>query len=227
MINKRSFFKSFTLFVILTATANGIAFAQIQTQKSNTMNKFTLPALPYKADALSPVISEATINLHHGKHLQTYINNLNNLIVGTPFENCDLLTIVKNSTGPIFNNAAQALNHEIYFNSFSPHPAQPSGALLAAIEKEWGSFENFQTAFSAAAGSLFGAGWVWLAKDNNGKLLIDQESNAGNPITKGYTPLLGFDVWEHAYYLDYQNRRADHIGQLWSIIDWNAVGARY
>lgn len=209
--------------VLLFPTA-GAPFAQ---QKAKN-ERFSLPSLPYAANALAPVISEATIQLHHGKHLKAYIDNLNKLIVGTPFEDSDLETIVMNSTGAIFNNAAQALNHIIYFNTFSPTPTlKPTGALLTAINKEWGSFDNFKKEFSAAATSLFGSGWVWLAKDKNGKLFIFPESNAGNPITRGYTPLLGIDVWEHAYYLDYQNRRPEHIEKLWSIIDWNTVGARY
>lgn len=211
------------LMIVLLVLTGGTAHAQ--QQKSG---KFTLPPLPYSADALAPVISETTIKLHHGKHLQAYIDNLNKLIAGTPFENSDLETIVKHSTGAIFNNAAQALNHIIYFNTFSPTPnLKPSGTLLTAIEKEWGSFDNFKKEFSNAATSLFGSGWVWLAKDKNGKLFIFSESNAGNPITKGYTPLVGIDVWEHAYYLDYQNRRPEHVEKLWTIIDWNTVGARY
>jgi len=208
-----------TLFVM----ANSVLWAQEQPE-----GKFSLPPLPYETNALAPVISETTIKLHHGKHLKAYIDNLNKLIVGTPFENSDLETIVKNSTGAIFNNAAQALNHIIYFNTFSPKANQtPSGTLLKAIEKEWGSFDKFKKEFSSAATSLFGSGWVWLAKDKNGKLYILSENNAGNPITKGYTPLLGIDVWEHAYYLDYQNRRPEHIEKLWTIIDWDTVGARY
>ena len=207
----------------LLVTTNSVLWAQEQPK-----GKFSLPPLPYEANALAPVISETTIKLHHGKHLKAYIDNLNKLIVGTPFENSDLETIVKNSTGAIFNNAAQALNHIIYFNTFSPKANQlPSGALLKAIEKEWGSFDNFKKEFTSAATSLFGSGWVWLAKDKNGKLYILSESNAGNPLTKGYTPLLGIDVWEHAYYLDYQNRRPEHIEKLWTIIDWDTVGARY
>ena len=155
--------------VALLVTTIGTLWAQQQTSKE----KFSLPPLPYEMNALTPVISEATIKLHHGKHLKTYIDNLNKLIVGTPFENCDLETIVKNSTGAIFNNAAQALNHIIYFNSFSPKAEHtPSGALLSAIEKEWGSFDNFKKEFTTAATSLFGSGWVWLAKDKKGKLYI-------------------------------------------------------
>ncbi|MDR3056568.1 MAG: superoxide dismutase [Dysgonomonas sp.] len=190
--------------------------------------KFELPKLPYATNALEPVIGQQTIELHYGKHLQTYITNLNNLIQGTKFENSDLETIVKESDGAIFNNAGQTLNHNIYFLSFSPNGGgAPKGKLADAINAEWGSFENFKKEFQTAGTAVFGSGWVWLAKDNAGKLQITKEPNAGNPITKGLTPLLGFDVWEHAYYLDYQNRRADHLAELWKIIDWNAVEARY
>ncbi|MBK5723093.1 superoxide dismutase, partial [Dysgonomonas sp. Marseille-P4677] len=168
------------------------------------------------------------IELHYGKHLQTYITNLNNLVPGTKFENADLETIVKESDGAIFNNAGQTLNHNIYFLSFSPKGGgEPKGKLAEAIAAKWGSFENFKKEFVAAGTAVFGSGWVWLAKDNAGNLEITKEPNAGNPITKGLTPLLGFDVWEHAYYLDYQNRRADHLAELWKIIDWDAVAARY
>ncbi len=190
--------------------------------------KFELPKLPYEAAALEPVIGKQTIELHYGKHLQTYITNLNNLVVGTKFENADLETIVKESDGPIFNNAGQTLNHNIYFLSFSPKGGgAPKGKLAEAINAAFGDFENFKKEFVAAGTSVFGSGWVWLAKDAAGKLTITKEANAGNPITKGLTPLLGFDVWEHAYYLDYQNRRADHLSALWAIIDWSAVEARY
>ena len=190
--------------------------------------KFELPKLPYSTDALAPVIGQQTVELHYGKHLQTYITNLNNLIQGTKFENADLETIVKESDGAIFNNAGQTLNHNIYFLSFCPKGGgEPVGKLADAINVQFGSFENFKKEFTQAGVTLFGSGWAWLSKDANGKLYITKESNAGNPITKGYTPLLGFDVWEHSYYLDYQNRRADHLNELWKIIDWSAVSARY
>jgi Fe-Mn family superoxide dismutase len=196
-------------------------------QKKEIM-KFELPKLPYATNALEPVIGQQTIELHYGKHLQTYITNLNNLIQGTKFENADLETIVKESDGTIFNNAGQTLNHNLYFLSFSPNGGgEPKGKLADAINAEWGSFENFKKEFVAAGVGLFGSGWVWLAKDNAGKLQITKDPNAGNPLTKGLTPLLGFDVWEHAYYLDFQNRRADHLAELWKIIDWNVVEARY
>lgn len=197
-------------------------------QDTDKITPFTLPTLPYATDALAPVISSNTINYHYGKHLQTYINNLNNLISGTPFEGATLETIVKNSNGNIFNNAAQTWNHILYFNTFSPKAKQqPEGALLKAIEKEWGSFDNFKKEFVKAGNAIFGSGWVWLAKSPEGKLVIMKESNAGNPLTQGYTPLLGIDVWEHSYYLDYQNRRADHLNALWTIIDWNTIEPRF
>lgn len=197
--------------------------------KKEKMNPpFTLPALPYAANALEPVISEQTMLLHHGKHLQTYINNLNKLIAGTPWEQADLETIILRSDGPTFNNAAQMLNHIIYFNTFSPQGNRmPSDELADAINKKWGSFDKFKEAFETAGGAVFGSGWVWLAQAPDGSLEIIQKGNAGNPITEGYTPLLGADVWEHAYYLDYQNKRADHLKKLWEIIDWNVVGSRY
>jgi Fe-Mn family superoxide dismutase len=199
-----------------------------QLNKKGEIMKFELVKLPYETCALAPVISKETIELHHGKHLQTYVNNLNNLIIGTRFENENLETIVEKSDGAIFNNAGQVLNHNLYFTQFSPKGGgKPSGRLAEAIDATWGSFEHFQKEFEAAGVGLFGSGWAWLAKDKDGKLSIIKEQNAGNPVTKGLTPILGFDVWEHSYYLDYQNRRADHLKELWKIVDWTAVGKRY
>lgn len=190
--------------------------------------KHELIKLPYEANALEPVISQKTIEFHHGKHLQAYVNNLNNLIAGTKYENMSLEDIVKDSEGGIFNNAGQILNHNMYFQQFSPDAnGRPDEILLEAIQAEWQTFENFQKEFNAAAASLFGSGWVWLTADKDKKLSIQKESNAGNPLTKGLQPILCFDVWEHAYYLDYQNRRADHIAALWNIIDWNVIEERY
>jgi Fe-Mn family superoxide dismutase len=189
--------------------------------------KFELVKLPYAVDGLAPVISKETIEYHHGKHLQTYVNNLNNLIQGTKFENAALETIVRESDGAIFNNAGQVLNHNLYFTQFSPQGGgKPSGKLAAAINAVFGSFESFQKEFETAGTGLFGSGWVWLAADKDGKLLITKEGNAGNPAVKGLKPLLSFDVWEHAYYIDYRNRRADHLKELWKIVDWKAVEAR-
>lgn|SRR5574344_952600 len=190
--------------------------------------KFELINLPYNISDLEPIISEKTIELHYGKHLQTYVNNLNKLIVGTKYENMDLEEIVKESDGNIFNNAGQILNHNMYFMQFSKNPTiTPSGKLLQAINKEWGSFDKFKTEFENAGVTIFGSGWVWLASDKDGKLSIVKEINAGNPITKGLIPILCFDVWEHAYYVDYQNRRADHLKKLWNIIDWKIIEERY
>ena len=189
---------------------------------------FTLPELPYAHNALAPIISEQTISFHYGKHHQTYVNNLNGLVEGSEFENSDLETIVKKSEGPMFNNAAQIWNHTFYFLSLTPNSStKPTEKLLTAIDAGWGSLDNFKAEFNKSAISVFGSGWAWLVKDADGKLSIVKESNAGNPITRGLTPVLTFDVWEHAYYLDYQNRRADYVAALWNVVDWNIVSGRY
>ena len=196
--------------------------------KNNTNMNFEKVDLPYATDALEPVISKQTVELHYGKHHQAYVDNLKKLVVGTEFENADLETVVKKSDGPIFNNAGQILNHNIYFTSFKKDGGgEPKGKLADAINSQFGSFEKFKEEFNAAGVGVFGSGWVWLAKDANGTLSIHKESNAGNPVTKDLTPILGFDVWEHSYYLDYQNRRAEHLKEIWNIIDWDVVSARY
>jgi len=190
--------------------------------------KFELPKLPYAQHELEPVISERTMSFHYGKHHQAYVNNLNGLIVGTEFENADLDTIVKKSSGAVFNNAAQVWNHNFYFLTFTPKKGTaPSEKLAKAIDETFGSLDKFKEEFEKAAVSVFGSGWAWLVSDDEGKLSIEKESNAGNPITRGLKPLLTFDVWEHAYYLDYQNRRADQMKALWDIVDWNEVSKRY
>lgn len=190
--------------------------------------KYEQPNLPYASDALEPAISRKTIEFHYGKHEKAYIDNLNNLIEGTEFAELPLEQIIHDAKGPLFNNASQAWNHIFYFFSFSPHGGgEPEGELRAAIDRDFGSFENFKKEFVDAGVKIFGSGWVWLSRDNDGKLFITQESNAGNPITRGLTPILTFDVWEHAYYLDYQNRRADSLNALWDIIDWPIVEGRY
>lgn len=190
--------------------------------------KFSLPELPYAQNALEPIISEKTISFHYGKHHQTYVTNLNGLVEGTEFENSDLDTIVKKADGPMFNNAAQIWNHNFYFLSLTPKKGSaPSEKLAKAIDAAWGSFDNFKAEFNKATISVFGSGWGWLVKDADGKLSIVKESNAGNPLTRGLNPLLTFDVWEHAYYLDYQNRRADYVAALWDLVDWDKVSARY
>lgn len=190
--------------------------------------KYNQPQLPYAADSLEPAISRRTVDFHYGKHEKAYIDNLNNLIEGTEFSDLPLEEIIHDAKGPLFNNASQAWNHIFYFFSFSPDGGgEPEGELREAIDRDFGSFENFKKEFVDAGVKLFGSGWVWLSRDNDGKLFITQEGNAGNPITKGLTPILTFDVWEHAYYLDYQNRRADALNALWDIIDWPIVEGRY
>jgi Fe-Mn family superoxide dismutase len=188
---------------------------------------FELPKLPYALNALEPHISQKTLEFHYGKHHQAYVNNLNNLVPGTKFEKSTLETIVLEADGGIFNNAAQIWNHTFYFNSFSPNGGgEPTGALADAIKKNFGSFAEFKEKFAKAGATLFGSGWAWLGKKDDGSLEIVQESNAGNPLRKGITPILTCDVWEHAYYLDYQNRRPDHIEAYWKVIDWTVVGKR-
>lgn len=194
-----------------------------------SMKPFELISLPYAPEDLEPVISRETIALHHGKHLQTYVTNLNNLLPGSGMEELALEEIVKRSEGGIFNNAGQILNHNLYFLALSKPKADnaPTGALADAINRQFGSTEAFQKEFTQKGVTLFGSGWVWLSKDNEGQLVITQEQNAQNPVTKRLTPLLTFDVWEHAYYVDYQNRRADHLAAMWQIVDWDVVGKRY
>ena len=195
------------------------------------MGKFELMALPYAPDALGPVISKETIGFHHGKHLQTYVDNLNKLLPGSEYEGMTLEEIVRKApAGAVFNNAGQILNHEMYFLQFKPAgetAQEPEGALASQIEKQWGSVEAFKAEFEAKGVGLFGSGWVWLSADADGSLVITQEQGASNPVQKGLKPLLTFDVWEHAYYLDYQNRRAAHLAALWQIVDWKVIAARY
>ena len=200
---------------------------------------FTLIELPYAMEALEPVISAQTLSFHHGKHLQAYVDNLNKLASppspspvgeGSNGEIEVLKELMLHSEGAIFNNAGQILNHELYFTQFKPTGEGvqgPTGALAAQIEKQWGSVEAFKAEFEAKGVGLFGSGWVWLSADADGSLVITQEQGASNPVVKGLKPLLTFDVWEHAYYLDYQNRRAVHLSALWQIIDWSVIAARY
>jgi len=190
--------------------------------------KFELPPLPYAADALEPHISAKTIEFHYGKHHQAYVNNLNNLLAGSKFENAPLEQIVVEAEGGIFNNAAQIWNHTFYWNCLAPNAGgEPKGELMDAIKRDFGSFEEFQKQFTQAAATLFGSGWAWLSADEEGKLVITQESNAGNPMRKNLEPLLTCDVWEHAYYIDKQNRRPDYIADFWKLVDWDAVSERY
>ena len=192
---------------------------------------FSLIQLPYAMEALEPVISAQTLSFHHGKHLQAYVDNLNKLLPGSEYEGFALEEIVRKApAGVIFNNAGQILNHELYFTQFQPAceiAQEPEGALAAQIVKQWGSVDAFKAEFEAKGVGLFGSGWVWLSADADGSLVITQEQGASNPVARGLKPLLTFDVWEHAYYLDYQNRRAAHLSALWQIIDWSVIAARY
>ena len=190
---------------------------------------FTLINLPYADNALEPVISARTISFHHGKHLQAYVDNLNKLLPGTPWEGLPLDEIVKQSDGAVFNNAGQILNHNMYFTQFAPSPASPdqAGKLVKQIVKQWGSLDAFKDDFVAKGVGLFGSGWVWLAAAPDGSLAITQEPGAGNPLTQGLRPILTFDVWEHAYYLDFQNRRAAQLQALWPLVDWAVLEERY
>ena len=190
---------------------------------------FTLINLPYADNALEPVISARTISFHHGKHLQAYVDNLNKLLPGTPWEGLPLDEIVKQSDGAVFNNAGQILNHNMYFTQFAPSPASPdqAGKLVKQIVKQWGTLDAFKDDFVAKGVGLFGSGWVWLAAAPDGSLAITQEPGAGNPLTKGLRPILTFDVWEHAYYLDFQNRRAAQLQALWPLVDWAVLEERY
>ena len=190
--------------------------------------KYQLIQLPYEADALEPVISKETLGFHHGKHLNAYVNNLNGLIEGTKYADMSLEEIVKTADGGVFNNAGQILNHEMYFTQFRAPKAdnKPTGVIAQWIDQQFGSFEAFKEEFAKKGATLFGSGWVWLSADKDGKLVITQEPNANNPVQRGLKPLLTFDVWEHAYYLDYQNRRPDHLAALWQIIDWDMVNER-
>lgn len=193
------------------------------------MNGFELMVLPYAPESLEPVISKKTLEFHHGKHLAGYVNNLNVLLKESPLAGLSLEEIVCKADGGILNNAGQILNHNLYFGQFCAPKADnmPVGELAAAIVRDFGSFEAFKDEFQKKGATLFGSGWVWLSADKDGKLIITQETNAANPIQKGLKPLLTFDVWEHAYYLDYQNRRPDHLAVLWKIIDWNVIENRY
>lgn len=185
-----------------------------------------MPELAYAPDALAPRMSEATVNLHFGKHLQTYIDNVNKLCIGTPYEEQHLKDIIRSADGALYNNAAQAWNHTIFFRQLTPTPKPLGDAISQAITLRWGNFENFKREFSEAAVNLFGSGWVWLALDERNDLQVLSMPNAGNPMTLGMRPLMCLDVWEHAYYLDYQNRRAAYVEAFWPLIDWQYVEYR-
>ena len=187
-----------------------------------------LPALPYANDALAPTISAETIEYHYGKHHQTYVTNLNNLVPGTEFENASLEDIIMKASGGIFNNAAQVWNHSFYWNCLSPNGGgAPSGALADAINSAFGSFDEFKQKLSTSAATNFGSGWTWLVKNSDGGVEIVNTSNAANPMTDGKTPLLTVDVWEHAYYIDYRNARPKYLESIWGIINWDFVARNF
>ena len=186
--------------------------------------QFEMMALPY--EELCGVISKETLGFHHGKHLKAYVDNLNKLLPGSGLENLSLRDVVCKSEGGLFNNAGQVLNHTMYFEQFGPVPHEPEGKIKELLVRDFGSVEAFKKEFEQKGTTLFGSGWVWLSADKGGKLTITQQKNAENPVTMGLNPLLTFDVWEHAYYLDYQNRRVDYLTALWKIVNWQVVESR-
>ncbi len=188
--------------------------------------KHLLPELPYALDALAPIMSADTLNYHYGKHLQTYLDNVNRMIEGTPFADMKLKDMITKAQGALYNNAAQAFNHIIFFKQLTPTPTTISPLLTQALVARFGSVDAFKSEFSNAAVTLFGSGWVWLALDANNVLQIVPEPNAGNPITRNMRPLMCIDVWEHAYYLDYQNRRGDYIKNFWNLVNWDYIEKR-
>ena len=210
--------------LIFTMLLLGITSIRAQTK----IAEYEYIALPYALDALEPAISSRTMELHYGKHLRAYVDNLNQLVKNSVMNGESLENIVLMAEGPLLNNAGQTLNHNLYFEQFSPDGGgEPTGVLRMAIDRRWGSVDNFKMAMQEAARTLFGSGWVWLAADKAGNLYILQEANALNPVRYELRPLLGFDVWEHAYYLDYENRRDDHVRALWRVVSWPVVEKRY
>ncbi|MBQ8336118.1 MAG: superoxide dismutase [Bacteroidaceae bacterium] len=202
----------------------------MSTYMRTTQTGFQMPTLIYPAGALAPVISQATIECHYGKHLQAYVDNLNKSVADTDYEEMTLREIIESAPqGPMLNNAGQVLNHALYFEQFTPAPPgnnRPTGNLKEFIHFDFGNFDTLKKKMEEAAASLFGSGWVWLAQEESGKLNILNCHNGDTPIRHRMTPLYGIDVWEHAYYLDYQNRRAEHVKKLWDIVDWDMVESR-
>lgn len=188
--------------------------------------KHLMPELPYAPTDLAPRMSQETLSFHYGKHLRTYLDNINRLVQGTPYEEMHLKDIIQKADGAIYNNAAQSWNHILFFRELTPGGKDMSSALTQRISAKWGSCEEFRKQFTAAATGLFGSGWVWLALDAKGELQLLSTPNAGNPMTSGMRPLMCIDVWEHAYYLDYQNRRADYVDAFWQLINWEYVEHR-
>jgi superoxide dismutase, Fe-Mn family len=201
---------------------------RLQHSREEISVQHTLPPLPYALDALQPHISRETLEYHHGKHHQTYVTNLNKLIPGTEFENLSLEDIVRKSQGPMFNNAAQVWNHTFFWNSMSPQGGgKARGQVAKAIDAKFGSFDAFKDKFSAAAVAVFGSGWAWLVKHADGSVTIETTSNANTPLTADARALLTCDVWEHAYYIDYRNRRPDFVAAFWNVVNWDFVEKNY
>ncbi|MFH1022377.1 MAG: superoxide dismutase [Planctomycetota bacterium] len=188
---------------------------------------FELPMLPYAPDALQPHISQETIEFHYGKHHQAYVNNLNNLVKGTEFEKAALVDIIRKAGGGIFNNAAQIWNHTFYWEGLTPNPGALPADLAKALSAKFGSVDDFKKQFAQAAVGTFGSGWAWLVKNADNSLEILSTSNAANPLTQGKTPLLTCDVWEHAYYIDYRNRRPDYVAAWWNLVNWTKVAENF
>ncbi len=211
-----------TVFLLVTT------FLPMMTTDSLSGSRFAVKELPYAYEALAPHVSAETMHYHHDRHYAGYVGKLNELVIDTPFADQPLEDIVQSADGALYNNAAQAWNHELFFEQLSPQPQrEPSPELRAAIDRDFGSLDALRTRMNQAAAGLFGSGWVWLATDSDGHLSILAEPNAGNPLRHGLIPLLGLDVWEHAYYIDYRNRRADAVAALWNVIDWACVSDRY
>lgn len=189
---------------------------------------YELPPLPYELTALEPHMSKETLEYHHGKHHKTYVDNLNKIAPGTEFDGASLETIIMKASGPIFNNGAQIWNHTFFWNCLSPKGGgQPTGALMEAITTSFGSFDAFKEKFSDTSIKQFASGWGWLVKNKEGKLEILSTSNAANPMTDGKTPLMTCDVWEHAYYIDYRNKRPDFLGAFWKLVNWDFVSKNF
>jgi superoxide dismutase, Fe-Mn family len=189
---------------------------------------FELPKLPYAMNALAPYISEETLEYHYKKHHQAYVTNLNNLIPGTPFQNRSLEEIIMESEGSVFNNAAQIWNHTFYWHCLTPGATEkPVGELAKKIDEDFGSFDAFKAQFSKVAMGTFGSGWAWLVKDLDGNLAITSTSNAGTPMTDKKQALLTCDVWEHAYYIDYRNARANYVENFWKLVNWDFAAKNF
>ena len=224
-------FVPYMLWLIFATYLNGYIYINNHKSKEKiammtNVVKFALPRLSYAADALAPTMSKETVDYHYGKHFKTYVDNTNRLIEGTPYENMGLEEIVKTADGALFNNAAQTLNHAIYFETLTPVQKVMPTELSERLIRDFGSIENFNQKFADMAVGLFGSGWVWLAEDDGGKLLLVPAKDADNPLRHKLNPLMCIDVWEHAYYLDYQNRRADFVKAYMKLIDWDKVKNR-